>query len=67
MVIKLDLHDENLFNRLKWTAREPDFADAMLSILIRLDGSLEIDEELHSQAQKLLSLIMAKAANRKAV
>ena len=64
MVIKLDLHDENLFDRLKWTAREPDFTDAMLSVLIRLDGSLELDDELHGQAQKLLSAIMAKADSR---
>ena len=62
--MKLEQHDQNLFTRLKWTAREPEIADEMLRILIKIDGMLKIDEEIHSAAQHLLSLIMSRAESR---
>jgi len=62
--MKLETHDQALFTKLKWVAREGEIADEMLKILIKIDGNLKVDEEIHQAAARLLSLIMSRAESK---
>jgi hypothetical protein len=62
--MKLDTHDQNLFTKLKWAAREPEIADEMLRLLIRIDTLTRLDSEVYNEAQKILNLIISRTESR---